>query len=350
MRRWVRAAQELRSAGGVSLLPLLLPLLLHGCATPPPVPLADGVVTLATTPLSPPAADGFVPPMVRDPSGTMVGWLDLRYAASEGVAPAEQSLDLIAPAAVESERGTAERGRPIVVFVHGGGWRRGEKRGFLERRAPAFTSAGFLLATINYRLAPAATHPAQISDTAAALAWLREHAAQFGGDPDALFVMGHSAGAHLAALLSVDPRWLGEHDLPLSALRGAILLDGASYDVAARAGDVEGAAALIAHAFGSDPAVWADASPLNHVAAGRGTPPCLLIVAGKNPDSGEDAALLSAKLREAGGRADVVTFPDKTHVAISRELGLPGDGPTAAILEFLSAVSGRPFSPPPAPR
>ncbi|MBL8844008.1 MAG: alpha/beta hydrolase [Planctomycetes bacterium] len=324
-------------------------LLLAACAAPPPVPLADGVTTLAVTPsLLPPEDDGFVPPMVRDPSGTMVGWLDLRYAASERVAPAEQSLDLIAPAAVERERGAAERGRPIVVFVHGGGWQRGEKRGFLERRAPAFTSAGFLLATINYRLAPAATHPAQIRDTAAALAWLREHAKQFGGDPEALFVMGHSAGAHLAALVSVDPRWLGEHDLPLTALRGALLLDGASYDVAARAGDVEGADEHIAAVFGSDPAVWADASPLSHVAAARGTPPCLLIVAGKNPDSGEDAALLSAKLREAGGRADVVTFPDKTHVAISRELGLPGDGPTATILDFVAEVSGRARPPPPA--
>lgn len=334
-----RAAAPVLPAALLAFVIVALPL---GCAAPPPVPLAQGVTTLAVTPpLAPPAADGFVPPMVRDPSGSMVGWLDLRYAASEGVAPAEQSLDLIAPATVERERGSAARGLPIVVFVHGGGWQRGEKRGFLERRAPAFTGAGFLLATINYRLAPAATHPAQIRDTAAALAWLRQHAAQFGGDPDALFVMGHSAGAHLAALVSVDPRWLGEHDLPLSALRGALLLDGASYDVVGRAGDVEGADEHIAAVFGSDPAVWADASPLNHVAPGRGTPPCLLIVAGKNPDSGEDAALLSAKLREAGGRADVVTFPDKTHVAISRELGLPGDGPTAAILEFVAAVSGR---------
>ncbi len=336
-----------RLRGRVSLLLVVFCVLVSACATPPPVPIANGVATLATTPLAPPAADGFVPPMVRDPSGKLIGWLDLRYAAVDGVPPAEQSLDLIGPATLTGEGQPAVRGLPIVVFVHGGGWQRGEKRGFLERRAPAFSGAGFLLATINYRLAPQATHPAQIRDTAAALAWLHANARAFGGDPEALFVMGHSAGAHLAALVATDERWLGEHDLPLSALRGAILLDGASYDLVGRSGDMEGAEQFIAQVFGNDPAIWAEASPMNHVAAGKGIPPCLLLVAGRNPDSGEDAALFSAKLQAAGTSAIVETFPAKTHVAISRELGLPGDGPTARILDFVAQTSGRPRPPEP---
>ncbi|MSR46277.1 MAG: alpha/beta hydrolase [Planctomycetes bacterium] len=325
---------------------LLLALGIAACSAPP-VPLAGGVATLAATPLPPPAADGFVAPMIRDPSGTLCGWLDVRYSETEGVEPKSQALDLIAPVTVIGEQGAPVRGLPIVLFVHGGSWQKGEKRGSVERRAPAFGGAGVIYASMNYRLAPDWMHPAQVRDVAAALAWLHDHARAFGGDPDALFVMGHSAGAHLAALVSVDERWLGEHRRPLSMLRGAILMDGSAYDVIGRGDDRPGAAEFMKPVFGEDITTWADASPVNHVAPDKGIPPCLLLVAGRNPDSGAAAKNLADKLTAAGARADVVLFPNKTHVSITRELGAPGDVPTAWILDFVAEVSGRPRPNPP---
>jgi acetyl esterase/lipase len=233
------------------------------------------------------------------------------------------------------------------MFVHGGGWQTGEKRGAIERRAPAFCGAGYILASINYRLAPDWMHPAQVRDTAAALCFLHDHAAAFGGDPDALFVMGHSAGAHLAALAAIDARWLGEHGRALSLVRGQILIDGSAYDVIGRSDDRPGAFEMMKPVFGDDLAAWADASPVNHVAEGRGTPPALLLVAGRNPDSGPAAQALAEKLKAAAVRAQVIRFPNKTHGSIARELGAPGDPPTAWILDFVAEMSGRPRPPPP---
>ena len=84
---------------------------------------------------------------------------------------------------------------------------------------------GIGAAVTNYRLWPA-THPDHIEDAAAAFAWLHAHASEHGGNPDQVFVLGHSAGAYLAALLAVDGRYLGAHGLALSAIRGAIPVSG----------------------------------------------------------------------------------------------------------------------------
>lgn len=337
--------------------------LFGGCASPI-VPLPERFTALVTVPaasegeapmrelreLPAPGADGLLLPMVRSPEGSLVGWLDLRYGTNADD-PAEQTLDLIAPATVVGDGTTPPtRGLPIALFVHGGGWARGEKRGFLERRAPAFGRVGCILATMNYRLAPAAQHPAQVRDAAAAVAWLKANARAFGGDPDALFVMGHSAGAQIAALAAVDERWLGEQKLGLDALRGAIMIDGGAYDVLARSDDRADAVAVLTQAFGDDRDAWADASPLRHVAPGKKIAPCLLLRAGRNPDSEEPTRLFSEALVGAGVITQVTHFPNKNHVSISRDLGLPGDGPTWRILDFIAEQTGRPRPPrPPAP-
>ncbi len=343
MKARARSVDLARWCGGAWLVAAL-----QGCAAPPPVPLRVGVTTLASPALGAPDGDGFVAPMVRSPDGAMCGWLDLPYAQVDGANPAAQSLDLIAPSSVIGEAGPPVRGLPLVLFVHGGGWQTGEKRGAIERRAPAFCGAGFLLASINYRLAPEWKHPAQVRDTAAAICWLHDHARAFGGDPDALFVMGHSAGAHLAALASVDPRWLGEHERALSLIRGQILIDGSAYDVIDRSDDRPGAVEMMKPVFGDDVDQWADASPVNHVAAGNGIPPALLLVAGRNPDSGNATKKLADALKAAGVRAETAIFPNKTHGSIARELGAPGDPPTLWILDFVAEMSGRPrLNPPP---
>ncbi len=114
-----------------------------------------------------------------------------------------QRLDIYAPTGLSSDAAL-----PVIVFIHGGGWRAGDKAGY-EFAGRALASRGFVTVVPNYRLSPAFHFPAFVEDGAAALRWVRAHIAERGGDPDRIILVGHSAGAHIAALLAMDEHWLG---------------------------------------------------------------------------------------------------------------------------------------------
>ena len=182
---------------------------------------------------------------------------DLPYAKIDGVDPKLTSLDVYAP----------KEGKdcPVMVFIHGGAWQGGDKA-FAGAMPRYFTRGGYVFVSVNYRVAPAAKHPAQIEDVAKAISWVHAHAAEFGGDAKKLFVMGHSAGAHLAALVATDARRLKAEGLDLSAIKGAVLLDTEAYDLPALAKRFGGQLPEVwSAAFTQDPHVWADASPATHV-------------------------------------------------------------------------------------
>lgn len=111
-----------------------------------------------------------------------------------------------------------------MIFVHGGGWRRGDKSAVV-RKAAFFTGDGWLFVSVNYRLVPEGRHPTNVQDVANALAWVHNHSAEVGGDPDAICLMGHSAGAHLASLVATDERYLENAGHSLGILNGVIALD-----------------------------------------------------------------------------------------------------------------------------
>lgn len=255
-----------------------------------------------------------------------------RYAQAPGAAPDLQSLDLYAPPG---------RGRPLVVFIHGGGWRIGDKSNGPAGREKAayFNGLGCAYASLNYRLSPDVTHPAHVEDVAAALAWLHRNAEAQGIDGARMVVMGHSAGAHLAGLVATDARRLRRHGLSPSILRGAILLDGAGYDVTqqapaviARGGFV---GAMYADAFGRDGSLWRDASPTLQVAAGVGTPPFLIVHASR-PDSTRQSRDLAARLRAAGVDARLHEARGYTHAQINRRIGELGESVTGEITAALT--------------
>jgi acetyl esterase/lipase len=139
---------------------------------------------------------------------------DIGYGGDAG-----RLLDVYRPAAAHA--GT----RPVIVFLHGGGWVNGSKKQY-RFVAEALTSRGYLVVVPAYRLYPIARFPAFVEDAAQAVAWTRKHAAEFGGDPQRLFVMGHSAGAHIAALLNFDERYLLAVGGERSWLSGFIGLSG----------------------------------------------------------------------------------------------------------------------------
>lgn len=274
------------------------------------------------------------------PLCTLLLWLpltartvnDIPYVRREGVPVKQTSLDLYLPDA------PTKKALPVFILIHGGGWSIGDKdnRTFIQPKANWLLSQGFVVASINYRLSPAVSHPAHVEDVCAAIAWVEKNIAKFGGAPDKVYLLGHSAGAHLAALAAVDRTRLKEAGADASAIRGVVLLDGAGYDIP-RQMPVASKTALLGKmyrdAFTLDPEVQRDASPaLKPI---KNPPPFLILYVGWRIDSRNQSMLLAEALRKNGGKATVTGIPGKTHMTINADCGKPGDPVTVAIANFL---------------
>lgn len=250
---------------------------------------------------------------------------DVRYA--DGSAENLTSLDIFTP--------DRSGKRPVMIFIHGGGWTFGDKKND-GRKSFGFTRDGYIYITMNYRLVPDVQFPRNIQDVAAAVAWTYRNVAEYGGDPNCLFVMGHSAGAHLAALVSADEKYLKAESLDLSVIKGTVLLDGAGYDIAK---NIESAnligRGMYETAFTTDPNVWREASPVNFVKAGVSTPPYFIIHAGTRVEAYEQAVLMAEALKAANVPAEIYHALTKNHMTLNRDLGRVFDAPYQAILTFI---------------
>lgn len=253
------------------------------------------------------------------------GTRELSYGADP-----KQRLDLLAPANASAA--------PLLLFVHGGGWSIGDKRSGAGAKAAHFTRQGWAFASTNYRLVPHATVEQQAADIAAAVAWARNNAAAHGLDPDRIVLMGHSAGAHLAALIGTDPRYLAAAGVPMGTVKGVILLDGAGYDIAAqmaRPGNL--VAGMYDAAFGKDVARQKALSPSFHAAAPN-VASWLILPIDRRGDSKAQSEGLAAALRPAGASARVVAVPGASHRSLNGGLGEDGDFATAEVDKFLAAI------------
>jgi arylformamidase len=261
----------------------------------------------------------------------MVIYQNIPYATIQNVDPNLLSLDVYAPNGVKD--------LPVILMIHGGGWSIGDKAtpDVGTNKATYFTAQGYVYVSINYRLSPDVQHPAHIQDVAAAVSWVLENIDDYGGDPAQLTLMGHSAGAHLAALLATDERYLAAHGHALSELSGVILLDGAGYDIPLALNELYQPGTLTkmyTDAFGTDLDTWTDASPVTHVAPEKGIPPFLILHterAAAVAESNELAALLQA----AGVPAWTYLAEGKTHASINDDIGDIGDDMTEQIKLFL---------------
>jgi len=224
---------------------------------------------------------------------------------------------------------------PIVIFVHGGGWKRGDKRNATgAAKVTHFLEQGYAVASVNYRLVPAAKVEDQAADVASAFAWLRSNATKLNIDPTRMVLMGHSAGAHLVALVGTDPRYARAAGFALSDIRGVIPLDGAAYDVAAQLAD--GGKFMqdtYAQAFGSDPARQKSLSPTLH-AEGPNAPAFLILHVDRD-DGKRQSEALGAALRKAGTPAQVTRIAGRGligHAEVNRKLGQP-DYPATPVVD-----------------
>jgi acetyl esterase/lipase len=198
---------------------------------------------------------------------------------------------------------------------------------------------GFVFVSTNYRFVPNVTVKEMTGDIAKAIRWVHDHAKDYGGDPRSIFVMGHSAGAHLAALVCTDDRYLKAEGLPLSILKGCVPVDVSVYDIPRRLKD-GGAVppASFKTIFGETEEAQRDLSPVAHVARGKNIPPFLILHVADRPDTKAQSQWFARTLQEAGVAAKVVPAEGKTHGTINADLGSPDDKPTQALYEFLDGV------------
>lgn len=232
-------------------------------------------------------------------------------------------------------------GSPLVVFVHGGGWKRGDKNNATGAEKPGhYLGQGYGFASINYRLVPAATVEQQAQDVASALSFLIRQAESLGFDATRVVLMGHSAGAHLSALVGTDMQYLEKADLGPKSLRGVIPLDGACYDVPrqlAEGGDFM--QDTYTQAFGSEKERQIALSPTHHAAAPNA--PAFLILHVQRADGTVQSKALGEALKQAGTSAEVRGFEGRGlqgHSEINRRLGDPAYPATPVVDAWLKTV------------
>lgn len=216
-------------------------------------------------------------------------------------------LDVYAPTTA------AEGPRPILVYLHGGSWATGSRTTY-DFVGRAFAARGFTVIIPDYRLYPAVRYPAFLEDGAAAIAWARAHAAEIGGDPGRIVLVGHSAGGYNAAMLALDERWLAAAGVPREAIRAWAGLAG-PYDFL----PLEITAAI--NTFGEAPDLPAT-QPVNHVAAGN--PPAFLAAGDADRTvAPRHTTILAAMLDAAGVPVDSRVYPGIGHLGIAVALAKP---------------------------
>lgn len=240
-----------------------------------------------------------------------------------------QQIDVYEPADAVDEL-------PLVVFVHGGGWSFGNHKIAVQSKPMHFNEAGYYFASTGYRVLPDSPVEDQAKDIGAAIQALRGQASAIGFDPNRIVLMGHSAGAHLAALVSTDPQYAGD---AFGAIKGVVLLDSGAYEIASSIASAEPRSRnLYLDVFGEDPARQSALSPVTHV-GGADAPNWMALYVEERAKTKAQAEMLAGALNDAGAKAEAVAISNTDHGRLNRELGTEaGAAQTQAVDEFLARI------------
>lgn len=220
-----------------------------------------------------------------------------------------QVLDLYLPEDAENA--------PVLMFVSGGGWTSGSKD-WIANLGSSFAAQGFAVALVDHRLQPDVDAGGQATDLAAAVAWLKENIANYGGNPNQIFVGGHSAGGHLITLMLMDPQYLAAHDLTAQDIAGIIPIS---------------AVLATQNRFGEE------LSPPTFLR--EDLPPFLLLYAsGDFPGLGGQLAEFQADLDELDVSATVTEIANRDHFSIVQLIGTPNDETTQIMVEWMISIEG----------
>ncbi|MCH9723663.1 MAG: alpha/beta hydrolase [Planctomycetes bacterium] len=253
---------------------------------------------------------------------------------------ARHVLDIYTP------ENSAGKRLPVVFWIHGGGWRVGDKSD-VALKPKVLTDRGFVFVSTNYRLLPEVKMDALTGDVAKSLAWVHKNIARYGGDPKRIFVGGHSAGAQLAALICTDDRYLKNEGVPFDVLKGCVPVDGDTYDIPKIIMTAEFRQALYGgkmftfghrQKFGNDPEKHIDYSAVTHVKKGKGIPPFLILYFPGNSDTRAQAQRLGSVLKASEIPTTLHGKGDSNHNRLNNDLGKPDDPATQKLYEFLDPL------------
>lgn len=234
---------------------------------------------------------------------------------------------------------------PTLIFVHGGSLTSGDKSDAdYGKVCDAFPAAGVACANVNYRLLSGASWPAPAEDVAAALAWVQANIPGRGGNPEKLFLLGHSSGAVLVALVGADARYLARHQLTTSVLRGVMPMGSIMWDEDLRQSIEKNGRERVEGAFTRDPRGRSFGSleryesqwPIGYIRAGL--PPYLFLIAEReqiNPPILRTNQQFVDDSRARGNEADLKVFAGRTHSSNIRQIHQPGDEVFVTVLEFV---------------
>jgi arylformamidase len=256
---------------------------------------------------------------------------DIPYAQP---ANPRQMLDVYSP--------TEGENLPVVFWIHGGGWQAGDKSS-IQNKPAAFVAQGYVFVSVSHRFVPTVPMKNIVEDVAMGIAWVHQNIHQHRGDPNRLFVMGHSSGAQLAALICTDETYLKAAGVPFSILKGCVPVDGDTFDIPlqvataqARRRSLGQPLSKFGHPEKFGPIeLQQHYSAVNHIRAGKGIPPFLVLHVADHEDTTTQANRLASTLTAAGIPAQAFGAQDTDHSRINHNLGLPDDRSTQLLFEFL---------------
>jgi arylformamidase len=266
---------------------------------------------------------------------------DVSYSAE---AHALKKLDMYIPTQAKDP---PAKDLPVVVWIHGGGWQTGDKTE-VHIKPRFFTQLGYIFVSVNYRLLPEVEMDTIVNDVAESIGWVHQNIASYGGDPDRLLIMGHSAGAQLAALVCTDYSYLEKQSVPISAIKLCVSVDGDTYDIPAMIDTAEIRQKLhglplpdFGHRvkFGNDPEKHKRFSPVTHIAKGRPTPHFLIFFVSDHPDVTAQAFRFRNALLEAGREVWCFAALSTTHSRINSDFGKSDVDTTKELLYVLKELA-----------
>jgi len=242
---------------------------------------------------------------------------DMAYRTDKEADPVRHKLDLYVPVGAKNY--------PLIVYVHGGAWKTGSKNLYVGL-GRALARHGIGVAVINYRLSPKVKHPAHAEDVARAFAWVRTNIPKYGGDPDLITLMGHSAGGHLVSLIATDPSFLKLEELEPSQIRGVITVSGVY--------QIEPTSELTMPASGSDADLCKKASPLTHVEGKH--PPFLIAYAEHDYEHFDRMAMnFHAALEKHKTPATLIKLMHRNHISEIVSILSDDDALNQAVRKFV---------------